>query len=206
MKLRTLVLCDDPFHPAATVRRGLRQFARRGFDFEWVEDGKAITAKLLKQFPLVILAKANAMSRRDPRAWLTKRAQKIFQRHVRSGGGLVVIHSGTAGYRRLPEVRRAVGGAFLRHPQPCAVVLEPKPGFPLAEDVAPFTVRDEQYFVELDASVVEVFLISRSRHGVQPAGWTRTENGGRVCVLTPGHGAAVWRHPSFQKLLLNALR
>jgi type 1 glutamine amidotransferase len=41
---------------------------------------------------------------------------------------------------------------------------------------------------------------------VQPAGWTRAEGAGRVCVLTPGHNLEVWLHPEFQKLLLNACR
>lgn len=206
MKCRTLVLCGDPFHSGAMVRRGLEPLAKHGFEFEWLEDGTAITLPRLNEFPLVVLAKSNAVSQKDKRAWLTDDAQGIFRRHVRSGNGLVVIHSGTAGYQHLPEMRQTIGGAFVRHPKPCAVTLEPKAGFPLAKGVEPFIVSDEHYFVEADAAAVEVFLISRSEHGIQPAGWTRTENGGRVGVLTPGHSAEVWRHPSFQKLLLNALR
>jgi len=50
-----------------------------------------------------------------------------------------------------------------------------------------------------------VFLHTRSRHGVQPAGWTRAEGLGRVGVLTPGHNLEVWLHPGFQKLLQNGL-
>jgi type 1 glutamine amidotransferase len=71
--------------------------------------------------------------------------------------------------------------------------------------VETFTVRDEHYIMAFEGSPAEVFLHSRSEHGVQPAGWTRNADGGRVCVLTPGHNEEVWRHPSFQKLLSNSL-
>jgi type 1 glutamine amidotransferase len=50
-----------------------------------------------------------------------------------------------------------------------------------------------------------VFMTTSSEHGTQPAGWTRTEGEGRVCVLSPGHNAEVWLHPSFQALLRSAL-
>jgi type 1 glutamine amidotransferase len=49
-------------------------------------------------------------------------------------------------------------------------------------------------------------MISRSEHDEQPAGWRRTDGAGRVAVLTPGHNLEVWLHPSYQKLILNALR
>lgn len=52
---------------------------------------------------------------------------------------------------------------------------------------------------------MEVFLRTRSEHGVQPAGWRRREGEGRVVVLTPGHFPEVWLHPSMQRLLANAL-
>jgi type 1 glutamine amidotransferase len=66
-------------------------------------------------------------------------------------------------------------------------------------------LRDEHYFMAMNDSRADIFLQSHSEHGVQPAGWTRTHGAGRVCVLTPGHSEEVWLHPSFQKLLSNAL-
>jgi uncharacterized protein len=69
-----------------------------------------------------------------------------------------------------------------------------------------FALKDEHYHMAFDASDADLFLISRSEHGMQPAGWTRTEGRGRVCVLTPGHNLEVWLHPSYQTLLQSALR
>jgi type 1 glutamine amidotransferase len=128
----------------------------------------------------------------------------LFRNFVRDGGGLLLLHAGTC-YKDLPEMRRVTGGAFLNHPEPCVVTIEPKDRHPLTADVNVFAETDEHYFVSLDAGDADVFLHSRSAHGVQPAGWTRTEGNGRVCALTPGHNPAVWLNAEFQKLLLNVL-
>jgi type 1 glutamine amidotransferase len=102
-------------------------------------------------------------------------------------------------------MHRLIGGTFLHHPPQCPVTVEPKRRSPLTKGVMPFTVQDEHYFAKLDDARAKVFLHSRSEHGVQPAGWTRIEGKGRVCVLTPGHNLKVWLHPMFQTLLLNAM-
>jgi type 1 glutamine amidotransferase len=70
----------------------------------------------------------------------------------------------------------------------------------------PFTIHDEHYEMIMDDRAVDVFLHTRSAHGVQPAGWTRREGAGKVCVLTPGHFPEVWLHDGMQQLLTNALR
>jgi len=206
MKVRTLVLCGDCWHLAETVRRGLSPLGNAGFDFEYLADGAKCPAEMLDGFSLVVLAKANMVSPSDQRAWLKADSQMMFHDFLRRGNGLVVVHAGTSRYDDLPAMRSVIGGAFRHHPPPCRVAFEPKTGHLLAEGVAPFAADDEHYFVELDDAPADVFLHSRSEHGVQPAGWTRMEGGGRVCVLTPGHDLEVWLHPEFQKLLLNALR
>jgi type 1 glutamine amidotransferase len=58
----------------------------------------------------------------------------------------------------------------------------------------------------LDDQDADVFLNSESEHGSQPAGWTRVEGAGRVCVLTPGHNLPVWQDASYQTVIANALR
>jgi type 1 glutamine amidotransferase len=77
---------------------------------------------------------------------------------------------------------------------------------PLCEGVAPFTLRDEHYFMATDDPAVDVFLTTTSEHGEQPGGWRRLEGNGRVAVLTPGHNLEIWLHPSFQALVVNCLR
>jgi type 1 glutamine amidotransferase len=206
MNTRTLVLCDDLCHPGVIVRRGLEALGDCGFDFAWLENCADWSAKRMEEFSLVVLAKSNVVSAKDKRAWLAKDSEQDFCNHIRRGNGLVVIHSGTAGYAELPVMRGVICGTFLHHPPQCRVTIEPKYRNPLTDGVTPFTLQEEHYFMELDNAAADVFLLSRSEHGVQPAGWTHTEGGGRVCVLTPGHRLEVWLHPEFLKILSNALR
>jgi hypothetical protein len=206
--MKVLVFCDDTFHPAATVHAGLAPLAAgHGFDFHWVEDATQWPPADLAAYPVALLAKSNVLSSRDRTPWLTGATEGIFREHVVRGGGLVVVHSGTASYKDVAPVRAVTGGTFLSHPPQCAVTLQPRAAHPLTAGVAgPFTVFDEHYLMALDDPSADIFLHSRSAHGVQPAGWTRREGEGRVCVLTPGHTPGVWLHPSFQQLLGNALR
>jgi type 1 glutamine amidotransferase len=119
---------------------------------------------------------------------------------------LVTVHAGTSRYEKLNLMNDLIGGAFTRHPDPCEVRIEPRNGHPLTAGVSAFTVKDEHYFMQMDAKDADVFLHSHSVHGVQPAGWSRAVGAGRICVLTPGHNLEVWLHPEFRKLLANALR
>lgn len=203
--MRALVLCDDVYHPAAVVRAGLAPLERRGWGFDWVSHGGGWSAERLRGFPVVVLAKMNQVAAADTRPWLDESAQGPFVEHVRRGAGLLVVHAGLAGYERRPAIRALVGGAFVQHPPQCPVTVRARPGHPLGAGCAPFTLVDEHYFVDYDGREPEVFLTSSSAHGAQPAGWTRAEGAGRVCVLTPGHNLEVWLHPSYQTVIANAL-
>ena len=206
MKTRVLVICEDAWHPVEIIRRGLSPLVAGGFDFEFLEGGAKWSAGLMQNFSVVILAKANMISVTDNRAWLTPDSEAAFQNYLRRGNGLLIIHGGTSRYGELPVMRSVMGGAFLSHPAECVVTLEPNPSHKLSHGAGIFTVRDEHYHVAFEGSAADVFLQSRSEHSVQPAGWTRVVDGGRVCVLTPGHNLEVWLHPEFQIILSNALR
>jgi type 1 glutamine amidotransferase len=204
MRNRTLVFCDDAWHPAALAQEGFSALAGAPFDFEFMTCDEERSPARLKEYPVVVVAKANHMCAADQRPWLTEATQSAFHSFVQSGGGLFLIHSGVC-YRDLPEMRALTGGAFLSHPDLCPVTVEPKLGHPLTANVKSFTVPDEHYFITLDVRDADVFLNTRSEHGTQPAGWIRTEGEGKVCVLTPGHHREVWFHPEFQTLVRNGL-
>jgi len=204
--LKTLVLCDDYWHPAKTIRQGLSALARSGFQFDWVEDARQWSAEQMEQYSLIVLSKSNNVSSSDQSPWMTDETQAAFADYVRRGNGLLAVHSGTAGYLETPLLRSLLGGVFSHHPEPCPVSIEPFPDHALAAGAVPFTAQDEHYFMSMLDPCVDVFLMSRSAHGEQPAGWRRREGEGRVAVLTPGHTLEVWLHSSFQALLLNSLR
>lgn len=201
---RTLVFCDDQWHPAADVQRGLIALAGVRSEFEFVTNGQEWTLEELRNFSRIVVAKANHVCAANQLPWLTPGTQGVFRDYVRQGGGLFLIHGGTC-YKDFSEMRSLTGGAFLSHPEQCDVTIEPQAAHPLAAGVNPFVVRDEHYLMALDDQSADVFLVTRSQHGVQPAGWTRREGSGRVCAVTPGHNSEVWLHPEFQKLLRNGL-
>jgi type 1 glutamine amidotransferase len=206
MNIRVLVLAGDKWHPAETIRRGFAPLGELGFDFIFIEDGIRWTPDLVREFQVIVLAKANMVSADDEREWLTAGSELALADYIRGGGGLLVIHAGSSRYEKLPAVNAVIGGAFVSHPDQCEVEIDPVDGHSLVAGVAKFVVCDEHYFMAMSGSDADIFLHSRSTHGTQPAGWTRKEGRGRVCVLTPGHNLEVWLHPDFQKIMLHALR
>lgn len=157
-------------------------------------------------YPLVILTKSNNVSHTDQTGWMTDTVQAAFAEHVRKGNELLAPHSGTAEYEGKPVLRSLLGGVFQHHPEQCPVAVMPRLEHPLCRGSAPFTLKDEHYFMALDDLQADVFMTTTSVHGEQPGGWSRIEGNGRVVVLTPGHNLEVWLHASFQALLLNSLR
>jgi type 1 glutamine amidotransferase len=204
--VQTLVFCDDYWHPARVPRAGLAPLEGSEFTFDWIEDTRDWSPERIAAYPLVILTKSNNVSAADQTPWMTDDAQAAFAEHVRGGHGLLAIHSGTASYAEKPVLRGLLGGVFTHHPKQCPVTMQPLAGDPLTAGCEPFTLQDEHYFMALDDPQAEVYMTARSEHGEQPAAWRRTEGAGRVAVLTPGHNAEVWLHPSFQALLRNTLR
>lgn len=204
--MRVLVLCDDVWHPARVPRTGLGALPPHEFEFDWIEHAADWSAERMAAYPAVLLTKSNHTSSADKTEWMTGDVQTAFADYVRGGNGLLAVHSGTAGYQHTPILRALLGGVFIQHPAQCPVTVKPSATHPLSMGSAPFTLVDEHYFMALDDSQADVFAITTSEHGEQPGAWRRSEGAGRVAVLTPGHNQDVWLHPSFQTLLLNALR
>lgn len=203
--MRVLVFCDDRWHPASIVKSGLDPLAGDGFEFTYIEDMADWTPDMIKGFPVVILAKSNNVSSTDTTEWATEEAQSVFESYVRNGGGLLAVHSGTAGYKEAKTISDMLGGVFSHHPEQCPVTIEVIAPHKITNGFEPFTLKDEHYFMEVVNEDLYVFLVSKSQHGSQPAGWVRNHGKGKVCVLTPGHNVEVWLHPSFQLLLRNSI-
>ena len=204
--MRVLVLCDDFWHPAAIPRAGLAPLASAGFEFDFIEDASDWSEQRMATYPAVILTKSNNMSAINPEPWVDDAVQEAFRGYVHAGHGLLVIHSGAAGYAESAILRELMGGVFIQHPPQCEVRWRPIVGHTLTGSSAAFALRDEHYFMALDDTQADVFMTSTSEHGTQPAGWSRVAGEGRVCMLTPGHNLEVWLHPAYQTLLGNALR
>jgi type 1 glutamine amidotransferase len=206
--MNALVLCDDFWHPAHVPREGLAALGECGFTFDFQEDATEWSAETMNGYPLVILTKSNNITAKDPRPWMSEAIEQAFVSYVQAGNGLLVLHSGAAGYENAATLCKLMGGVFTNHPPQCRVTVSPLAGVApaLTADVEPFNITDEHYHMALDDPQACVFLHTTSEHGQQPGGWTRREGAGRVCMLTPGHNLDVWLMPGFQKLLTNSMR
>jgi len=204
--MRILVLCDDHWHPARIPRNGLSDLEKLGFEFDWVENAAEWSIQRMAAYSVILLAKANNVSSTDETAWMSEKIQQAFLDYVQRGNGLLALHSGTAGYEQAWMLRSLMGGVFKEHPEQCPVTIEPRAGHVLTEGSRPFSVTDEHYFMDIVDDQIDIFLTTTSEHGTQPGGWTRIEGQGRVGVLTPGHNLEVWLHPTYQTLIINALR
>jgi len=203
--MKVWAICGDHWHPANTVRQGLNKLENGEFQFTITEQLEDFDAERLKDYPIVMVCRANSQSDEEKEFWMNEAVQQAFEHYVERGGSLLAVHAGTAGYKEPGVFRRLIGGAFVHHPEACTVTIHPDKQHPIAEGVEEFSVHDEHYFMEWEDPVADLIMTTVSEHGAQPGGWTRTYGRGRVCVLTPGHEAEVWTHPSYQKLLRNAL-
>lgn len=203
--MRVGVICDDRYHPAAVVRDGLTALNIAGAQWEFVTDTTAWSRAQRDTYDLIVLGKSNARSATDYAPWLTEEVQQDFVDYVERGNGLLVIHSGTVGYREEPIFRALIGGGFAHHPAPGPVQIEPVGAFPLpGPPPTVYSIYDEHYLMEMFHDDLQVFQTATANAVVQPAGWTRHQGKGRICVLTPGHYAEVWSHPEFQRTVESA--
>ena len=204
-RVKILVLCGDVWHPPEVAREGLSALAEMEFMFDWIEDAREWTPEVMADYPLVILAKSDNVSVTDKTSWMTDPVQAAFSAYVQQGNGLLAIHSGTAESDQRPVIGSLLGGIFLHHPEQCPVTMSPRVDHPLCAGVAPFTLKDEHYFMAMYDPQADVFMTTSSVNGEQPGAWRREVGKGRVAVLTPGHNLEVWLHPYYQRMLLNTL-
>ncbi len=210
--MKILFLCDDLWHPAEVLERGLGSLCEEGYELDFVKTAKDIlTPAMLKEYPVVVNAKGNVVNAANTAPWFEPAVTEVmpedFKRYVEQGGGFIALHSGNT-YRR--DTQKAfsdlIGNSFQGHPLRCPVTVIPVGSHPVLDGVEGFTERDEHYQIGDLAQDIDVFLKTESESGgTQVAGYTRNIGKGRLCVLTPGHTLAMLQNKNFQRLFKNAV-
>lgn len=211
---KILVICDDIWHPAEVIEKGMIPLFNGRCQLEIVKAAKDIlTPEMIEEYPLLICCKSNSVTSGNPAPWFENTVTEVmggeFQSYVERGGAFLCVHSGnvfTGDGDGVREYTEFVGNRFITHPLRCEVTLKKVKEHPIMRGVEEaFRVRDEHYQIELLAEDADVFLESVSEPGgIQIAGYTREMGAGRLCVLTPGHTLSVWQNGQFQKIFLNA--
>src|SRR5262245_33469675 len=102
-----------------------------------------------------------------------------------------------------------VGGKFESHPPfgPLAVQ-RIATAHPVAEGIGDFATSDELYHLaDCPAAGKDLILAAKSPGDglLRPVAWTKRFGDGKVFYTTLGHGPESWSHPSFQRLMRQAI-
>ncbi|MBQ6562990.1 MAG: ThuA domain-containing protein [Clostridia bacterium] len=213
--IRVLLVCDDTWHPAEVIERGLESMDWEEFTFDVVKTAKDILSPaFVSRYDVLVNCHGSSLNASNSNPWFEKGVTEFgpeeFRDYVAKGGGLVVVHSGlTIGGPSHPEpaYTEVAGGYFLGHPPREMTQVKITARNEITSGVEDFSERDEHYQIAITAEDIEPFMETTSEHGgTCVSGYRRTFGEGRVAVLTPGHTLAVWENPNFRRLLKNAIR
>lgn len=106
---KVLVICDDLWHPAEVIEKGLAARTDGRFSFDIVKAAKDIlTLERIAKYRLIVCCKSNNVIAANTAPWFEAGVTEVgpaeLEEYVRAGGGLLVIHSGLAyNEERCPE-------------------------------------------------------------------------------------------------------
>ena len=129
---RILVLCDDVWHPAEVIEKGMMSLDTDAYQFEFVKTAKDIlTPEMIREYPLIICCKSNSVTSGNPAPWFENTVTEVmggeFRSYVEQGGAFLAVHSGnvfTGAGDGVEEYTDFVGNRFLSHPLRCEVILK----------------------------------------------------------------------------------
>jgi type 1 glutamine amidotransferase len=205
-----LVLCDDFWHPGEVIIRGFRSIKTGAYAFDFVHDAKDILyPEMLERYAAIINCKSNVLNGANNGVWfedgVTEAGVPELEAYVKAGHGFLSLHAGNTA-KEHSAYGDFVGNTFVGHPPRCSIDVEITGAHPITQGVKNFRIRDEHYNINcIAADAVELFRTVSETGGNQIGGYVRQIGKGRLCVMTPGHILSVWEHPSYQKLILNAL-
>ena len=173
----------------------------------------ALTAGNLSKVQLLVILRDGLMRPTDDRSshyeWMTDAQQEAVDRFVRAGGGLLCLHNSMGLYPFHGAYLKLVGGRYMGHgPLERFRVEVVDPAHPITRGVEAFSAADEQHTPTYDAAKVHLLLRNRSDDGktVAAAGWASEPGRGRLCYLANGHTRESLLHPTYPRLMQNAVQ
>ena len=211
--MKLLFIAGDYWHSKELLERELAFLKDLGHEIDFVEDAKDIvTMELIRKYDEVVIAKGNALTSANQHPWFEKGTTVLpvsgYEEYVKGGGSLLILHAGASFNKNdCQEMTEFIGVSFIEHPLQCRVDISiALPAHPIAENLAPFTLsQDEHYFIERTETDGEVVLEGTSHAGTQPACIAREMGKGRLCILTPGHNALVFKTEGFRNALVSCI-
>ncbi len=225
-KINVLVLCDDQWHPAEVIKRGMADWKCEDIFFDYMQNPEMmLTPDMLERYPVVMICKGNSINASNSTPWfqekVTETGPNELEQYVKSGGALLVVHGGTSfsvndiSRKEMRFVKpceqyiKLIGNSFQGHPPRNMIQIHVmQQEHPIMKNVQNFIVRDEQYQIHiLDNDIEQLFETQSIESGEKAiGGYVKNLEKGRICVITLGHTLQVWRNEEFKKIITNAIR
>jgi type 1 glutamine amidotransferase len=201
---------------AASVAAIRKMGSENGFEVDVTDQPRVFDPATLKQYRVLVFSNSNN------EAFENDAQREAFKAYIKSGGGIVGIHSATGSERSWPYFWQVMGGKFTRHPklQPFTVQVT-DPSFPGAKQLpATFQWEDECYYHDhLSADIKPVLVTNPGKlddpqfsrdpgglvNGVRPLAWYQTFDGGREFYTALGHKPEDYAKPLLYNHILGGI-
>ncbi|GLV12656.1 hypothetical protein Heshes_03400 [Alicyclobacillus hesperidum] len=200
----------DYYHPSAPISEAFaamfEPLAKQGYTYTEIRESE-LADRLAEQPAAVVIYKEDRVdpTLNPPTRWQDERVADIIVQYVEAGGGWLAWHAGMSCYPVPGPYTSMLRGHFVSHPKVNAPVTYTPASHPITDGIAPFTIVDEHYFVELHSGPTDILVSSTSIDGASTAGWAHSYGSGRVCCITPAHKPEGLAHPGVRQLLTNAM-
>ncbi|GAA5115889.1 ThuA domain-containing protein [Luteolibacter yonseiensis] len=221
--------------PSHSEKIFLELGSKHSWTFEFSKDGSKFSPEYLAGFDAVIFYTTGDLTSpgTDKQPPMTPEGKQALFDYVKSGKGFIGIHSASDTFHTANESKKGpdryvnhgkdadpyvcfLGGEFIIHGEQqtatCKVVDNKFPGFEEAGDS--FAFKEEWYSLKDFRSDIHALTVidSPAMKGSMydrppfPNTWARKEGKGRIYYTALGHRDDVWTNPTFQNMLVGAIR
>lgn len=203
-KKKALLIGDythPKFYPLQGVDREITHILNDHFSVQCTENNHMLEESNLQSFDLCI-------SYHD--SWREKLSSKQtagLLSCISGGRGLLILHNGIVLQKKY-ELAQLIGARNTTHPSLRKLEMRvTAPEHDIMLNISPFEIEDEPYQFEFDPFSETTILLEYEMDGVwHPAAWAHSYGLGRVVYLLPGRDQAVFQHPEYRKIVLQAAK
>jgi len=195
--INILLVTQGLFHPSWRARKLLHKILEglEGFSFHTVNSMESLPQDLENYAAMVIYVHHKKIS---------ENALDRFDTFVKTGGGVLGVHTATASFKQQLAYSEIMGGCFTGHGPIERFEIQPLVESAVFQDIPAFSVKDELYIHELQPGITPHFVAPYDGQEV-PVVWTHPYGAGRVCVAVPGHFSRTLENKAYQEVLQQGL-
>lgn len=209
--------------------------AKNSWEFVFSKDGSKFSPEYLADFAAVVFYTSGDLTTagKDRQPPMTEAGKKALFDYVKGGKGFVGLHSASDTFKTNNKADREagcyvnhgkdadpyicmLGGEFITHgAQQVATNKIINPGFPGFDGLGDsFTFHEEWYSIkDFNPDIHALTVIDTTgmkgdpyKRPAYPTTWAREEGKGRVYYTAMGHREDVWTNPTYQSIVVGAIR